>query len=774
VTEPDPAQALPHRRLLEEDPLRAQFVAAAILFVFLFCLYAWQNVARVHDEATDELRYLNRLFAEGTRASFVVQQSRLLLLGEQLRRSGATDDPAAGRELINQMARLDPGMVAFGLARADGQLVLVSGDRAGELPNLRQASETRDSFEQAVQTRRLTIGRPYFMSLLSQWVIPLRVALPEPDGSVRWVMTAGLRLDGGSTVWARMQLPSHTGLRLIREDGYLQYISGPKAPGGDAEAVRALYATPLAEAERRELADLARPEGGAGVLDRPELGGEVLVSVIGLPEYGLVAIAGTPRWRVYARALRSLLLPAGLMLVYLAATWGAYTRARRAQQRHDDRLVHLAHHDPLTGLPNRALVMDRLRQTLAVSRRQDRGAALLFADLDNFKHINDTYGHRFGDALIRRMAGIFAESVRPGDTVARLGGDEFLVVLPDLADDADARRVAERVLARFRDPLDVEGQRIHTSTSIGIAVGPRDASDPEELLRLADIALYDAKGRGRRCYSFFDARLNQNARRRSEVETCLREALARNELSVAYQPIFRADRRERMSGLEALVRWNSPALGAVSPEEFIPVAEEAGLVGAIGHFVLSRAAADVAALNRELGEELRVSVNVSAWEFRAGRVAESVQECLQQSGLLPRNLMLELTESVMIEDFSKVKAQLLAVRRLGASIAVDDFGKGYSSLSYLSRLPVSTLKIDRFFVRDLCQDGQDRALVRSIIALAHELDMLVVAEGVETAEQIDALSSFQCDLLQGYFFSPPVPLPRLRALLGLDRAAASV
>jgi diguanylate cyclase (GGDEF)-like protein len=417
--------------------------------------------------------------------------------------------------------------------------------------------------------------------------------------------------------------------------------------------------------------------------------------------------------------------------------------------------------------------MDRLRQAIAMSIRQQRSAALLFVDLDNFKVINDTYGHRFGDELLCRMSSIFAEAVRPGDTVARLGGDEFLIVLPELVDDSDAKGVAERILQRLRQPIAIGDQQIHSSASIGIAIGPRDSDDPEELMRHADIALYDAKGRGRQCYSFFDPRLNEAARRRSEVERHLRFGLARGELGIVYQPIFRPGLPAQLCGVEALVRWNSAELGPVPPDEFIRVAEEAGLIRDVGHFVMRRATAEIAALVREFGHDIKLSVNVSANELREGKLAELVDHCLREARLAPRNLMLELTESVMIENLAVVKAQLIEVRRLGASVAVDNFGTGYSSLSYLNRLPITTLKIDRSFVRDLCADAEDRALVRSIVALGHGLDMLVVAEGVESAEQVDVLSALGCDQLQGYFFSRPVDLGKLRELLTAGGAVSA-
>ena len=759
--------SVPELQSSTRDPLKAQFFAAAALFVLLFALYAWQTVAQQRADAEAELIYVNRLFAEGTRATLIVQESRLRMIGEQLRQLGVDENPENGRALIEQIASGDSGMKGFGLARADGQLVLLSGIAAGTpLPNLALGESTRESFAETLHSRNLNIGRPYFIEVLNNWVIPMRVALPEADGSVRWVMTAGLDLDGGNTLWARLQQPPKTGLAIFRDDGYLQYASVVDSPYMNREILRKFYGVPLPPKVVRQVRTLSGSTRQVARLRLPMLDGDFLVSAVPLAESGLSVVTGTSMKLLYLRTLKALVLPLLLMSGYLLATWLAYGYARGRQRRHDERLMHLAHYDPLTNLPNRSLVMDRLRQAIAISMRQNRGAALLFADLDNFKVINDTYGHRFGDRVIVRMGEIFGAAVRPGDTVARLGGDEFLIVLPELIDDGDAKLVAERILARFREAIEIDTQQIHTSVSIGIAVGPRDSDDSEELMRHADLALYDAKGRGRHCYSFFDARLNQAAWRRTAVERHLRVALqSQQELSVHYQSIHEPGMQAGMRGVEALVRWHSAELGQVSPEEFIRIAEEAGLVGDIGQFVMRRAIADIAALNADFGLRLRLSLNISAYEFREGRLLDTLSAHLRETGMAAENLMLELTESVMIQDLARVKTQLAAIRALGVGIAVDDFGTGYSSLSYLNRLPVTTLKIDRSFVRDLCADVENRTLIRSIIALGHGLDMVVVAEGVESAEHVALLSEMGCDLLQGYFFSRPVPIAQLRELL---------
>jgi len=746
------------------DPLKAQFLAASLMFLVLFAVYAAQTLERFRAVVEDELTYVNRLLVEGMRGTLIAQESRLRMLGEQLLRLDIASDPENGRDLIEEMRRLDDGMVGFGLARADGQLVLVSGLAAeSRLPNLMQGEATRESFREAVKGRGLSVGRPYFMEALGEWVIPLRVGLPDKFGEVQWVMTAGMNLAGGNTLLARMELPANMGVGILRDDGYLQYATEVDTPYLQTDSVRNFYGVQIPAAVTALGKKVAERGNLLREIELPRLGGGFLASIMRLPEYGLTSISATSLKVVYRKAAKQLAMPFAFMLTCLLATFGAYRRARHQQQIHDHRLMHLAHHDPLTSLPNRLLVMDRLEQALAISDRQGRSAALLFIDLDNFKTINDTYGHRFGDQLILRMRDIFTAAVRSADTVARLGGDEFLIVLPELEDDSDARLLAERILERFREPVDIMGQQIYTSASIGIAVGPRDSADPQELLRHADIALYDAKGRGKQCYSFFDSRLNEAAQRRTLLERHLRSALQREELSVVYQPIYEAGPNGAMRGVEALVRWKSADLGNVSPAEFIPVAEEAGLVSDIGCFVMRRSMHDLARLN-DGGAGLRLSVNVSANEFRSGKLVQTVRDSLCASGLTAGNLMLELTESVMMEDLAGVKAQLLEIRNLGVSVALDDFGTGYSSLSYLNKLPITTLKIDRSFVRDLYEDAEDLSLIRSIIALGRGLDMVIVAEGVESAEHAELLAGMGCDLLQGFYFSRPVEIATIAGM----------
>ncbi len=441
--------------------------------------------------------------------------------------------------------------------------------------------------------------------------------------------------------------------------------------------------------------------------------------------------------------------------------------------RAEERLRYLAHHDVLTGLPNRALFLDRLEQAMARARRHDRTVAVMFMDLDRFKVINDSLGHAVGDALLRELAGRLRAAVRDGDTVARLGGDEFAVLLEDMARPEDASRVARKLLEALGEPFTAEGREFYLTASIGVSLFPADGDDAHALLKNADAAMYRAKERGRNSYGFYSAELGRRSARRLELETHLRRALERGELELHYQPQL-CLRSGGVTGVEALLRWRHPQLGQVSPAEFVPVLEDTGLIVPVGHWVLERACAQLRAWREQGVDGFAVSVNLSAHQLHRPRIAEEILGVLDRTGIDTCSgcLELELTESLLMHEVEETIAKLERLREAGVRIAVDDFGTGYSSLAYLKRFPIHVLKIDRSFVRDLPDDPDDRVIARSILSLGHNLGLDVVAEGVETRAQLEFLRAEGCGAAQGYLFSPPVPaaeLPDVVRRLGPDR-----
>ncbi|MDH5612705.1 MAG: EAL domain-containing protein [Gammaproteobacteria bacterium] len=434
----------------------------------------------------------------------------------------------------------------------------------------------------------------------------------------------------------------------------------------------------------------------------------------------------------------------------------------RKQQ--EEQIIYQAHFDALTDLPNRFLSLDRLLQLINEAQRTRELVAVLFLDLDDFKKINDTLGHTIGDKLLIDTAARLRREARSGDTVGRLGGDEFIILLGGLSDASDASSIAENLLNQFGEPFNIDGRDLMLTASIGIAIYPIDGDNPHDLLRNADSAMYHSKDHGRNTYSYFTDAMNKNVSRRLVLEEQMHGALARGEFRVFYQPKTEISSR-RLIGVEALLRWNNPVLGEVTPDEFIPIAEQTGLIVPIGQFVLTEALTMSAIWQKKYQQLFTVAVNLSPRQFRDPNLTRVIEQMLNASGVNNELLELEITEGVLMSGHSHIDSALATLNTLGVSIAMDDFGTGYSSLSYLRKYPFDVLKIDRSFIADITKDKADRELVYAAIAMAHGLGLKVVAEGVETEEQLMLLAAQGCEIAQGNLFSKPVSADRITEML---------
>jgi diguanylate cyclase (GGDEF)-like protein len=437
-----------------------------------------------------------------------------------------------------------------------------------------------------------------------------------------------------------------------------------------------------------------------------------------------------------------------------------------------DRIRHLAHHDDLTGLPNRLLFNHHLPRALARAQRTGGAVGVLFLDLDRFKVINDTLGHGAGDDVLCQVAKHLLECLRATDTLARVGGDEFTLLVEQFEDPQDLADIAQKLLAATARTLTVNGQEYHLSGSIGISIYPKDGMDSASLLKNADIAMYRAKTSGRNNYQFYSSEINLHSVERLSLENQLRHAVARHEFEVHYQPKVNIQ-TGRIAGAEALVRWRHPQRGMLLPGEFICVAEEVGLIGSIGRLVLERVCADAKRWRDQGLAPIRVAINLSAQQFADSRLLKDLDSVLHESGCDPHSLEFEITESVVMTSPEKALLLLGQIKEHGITVAIDDFGTGHSSLAYLKRFPVDSVKIDYTFIRDIAADPNDLAITKAIIALGHSMGLKVVAEGVETSNQLEILRRYRCDEFQGFLFSAAVPSAEFERVLMADATLQS-
>ncbi|HKB28432.1 MAG TPA: GGDEF domain-containing protein [Candidatus Limnocylindrales bacterium] len=650
-------------------------------------------------------------------------------------RAGVEPFTSEDKGLLRGMARV--------LALALRQLRLLEAERVA-----REASEAQT--QEIAERQRLLEGLSDIQGLVTQRA-PLQDVLDA--------ITAGVE---------RIIADELVGLRLIDPDDP-SMMTAVSASGSDGEA----FGRGSRTAIEIGATGLAVRAGHLVVIDdyatfrnaTPSLTNLGLQAAMAAPVYregaiaGSLVVASTRRGRHYSETERAA-LSAFADLTSMALTDGERTR----------QMLHSALHDALTGLPNRALFLDRLAQRLAPSRRPRRKTAVLFIDLDQLKYINDSLGHLVGDQVLVGVGQRLQRTIRAEDTVSRISGDEFAVLLHSIASEREGRLIAERVLEAVREPFTVGGRTLVVSASVGVRFVRAEDRDAQDVMRGADLAMYEAKASGRGRVGIYRRELDDRALRRLELEEQLRTALRDEEFRLVYQPII-ALRTGRIAGVEALVRWRHPDRGTIPPSEFVGLAEETGLIVQLGEWVLRESCRQVAEWGRLHPDlSLQLSVNLSARQLLEADLSASVRRILHATGLPAHQLTLEVTESILLRDTGASVEQLQALRRMGVAIAIDDFGTGYSSLSYLQRLPVDAVKIDRSFVNDVASGARSAAFVRAILQLCRTIELRTVAEGVETAAQAAALKRLKCDLAQGFFFSHPLDPDQLETRLSRESA----
>jgi len=733
---------------------------------------AWSSYLRWQDirkQAEQELRYLNHVFSSSVSLNFKQQEIMLQLIGEQLLSNPELQSRPAATRYLDRILKLHPSLNGLGLITPAGDLVKATSNIDIErMPNLKTYPKTRETFLKALDADGLVLGHTYFMEAFQEWVIPLRKAIRTADGSVSAVMAAGIR---PGLLLPRVQIATRDrpfSMMLIHDESFrYAYISGL-----NDDQLKEIIPRPISpevvERNQRYLRqlgvsteDLRNSPGMSAefiIDDTRQSKEKKLVSLSYLPEYRLWSLATLPVAALYPPWQQSVMMY-GLTLLLVGLVFFLLFRIiDGAQKSHQKLLQQQANHDFLTGLHNRQYLNHIEDQWIGDGKPP---FCTWFIDLDNFKHINDSHGHRIGDRLLRQAAERIQRRFDQQDLICRQGGDEF-IVLSRQVDETRVREQARALLESLLQAFEIGDYAFRIGASIGICFYPEDGRDFDSLFSAADSAMYEAKKK-KNSYHLYTDRLRQQVQQTARIDQALRNAVGNGEVDMVYQ--LQVERDGHPCGVEALCRWNSPELGSIPPDVFIPVAERNGSIITLGHFIIDRALSDIAGLARKRArDDLRLSINISVRQLQERRFGEQLLAALERHDFSPKRLTLEITESLFIEDYEYLMPVIDMLRSQGIRIALDDFGTGYSSLSMLRHLPIDELKIDKSFIDTVCSDRQDHQLVMSILEIARTLGMTVVAEGIESAEQAELLRGKGCDCMQGYFFSRPLPVEDLEHL----------
>lgn len=748
--------------------LRKNLWTLFLLFVlastFMFAAVLWQRADSIYQSYDERQSNLVVLVNNALHSLFVSQGMLLDLLGQQLLQDGSLIDRVHSVPILDAMLSVSDGIVLFALSKPDGTMIAVSSNllQIARLPNLQDGEATGDSFRYALETDKLVLGRTYYLPTLEEWIIPVRKRITDHNGQVVGVMSAGLRL-GKASHFFNQDIHSgiHHDVLLLRDrDYYLQYLSSEWMDQNIAFN-RPVAASLLHQVLRDSGLTLEQAKSSASPVQYLNVVNRRQARTRGFalynPEYELWVLSEIEQGFLHKQwlAIGIFYLPILLVIQFLAFL-GFYHIHRTEIARHKE-LMFQATHDQLTRLPNRYYLAEQVQSWFAGQQR----FAMLFVDMDNFKGVNDGFGHECGDRVLQEITARLQRVVGRQDLLARLGGDEF-VVLTRNADTDSLLALARRLISI----ADTDFQVGHFSFSLGVSVGaacyPEHGRDFNSLMQAADIAMYEAK-KHRNSVRVFVPAMQHNYLSKIQIEQRLRNAMNNHELYMMYQP--KVDINGAVKGVEALVRWENSELGFVPPDQFIAVAEAAGLMPELGQFILQTVLQDMVQLQQTLQVEFPVAINISVKQFLREHFVRDVLHSIDAAGMARQQVILEITENVFIDDMDLVVDLLRVLHVAGVRLSMDDFGTGYSSLSALRRLPVDELKIDKSFIDNILGEDDARKMVQSIITIGHNYGMSLVAEGVETAEQAALLHEYGCECFQGYHFARPMRLADLQALI---------
>ncbi|MCG9639870.1 EAL domain-containing protein [Vibrio sp. Isolate34] len=736
------------------------YALIVLLTLILFAVLGVTKWQANRDDFIEQQHIQVELFSSSVSSLLTSQEALLEVVGHQLAQQSDFTRTASIqiRPILDKLLDTHPAIAAFGLLNPQGDYLAISSNlQLSNQHNLLNHPYTRDSFLEAMSSEKMVLGRTYFQESLNSLVIPLRKSISIDGKNVDAVMTAGLRLDSTIVFENNAHAGSYNTLTLLRPDNYRQFYSS------DIESLDA-YLDPVDLDVIARISKNFSTQIGISVEDA-KTGKETyslisddqhhsLVSTKYIPDYNLWVVGQTDLAHVDNVFEKEFGI---LFIVFMLLQFGFYALVKsiaKNEQRTRSQLIYQANHDPLTSLPNRLYMRRNIDKWIEDESEQ---FSLLFIDIDNFKCVNDTHGHDFGDKVLKQIALRLMRFRSRLSLLVRESSDEFLFLTP-LTNESETKRLAERIIEVLSQPYEVEHSQFLLGCSIGIARFPEHGKDLDSLLRSADISMYKAKQQ-QNSYSIFTTAMQDAHLYKMKVEQRLRIAIEKQTLFMAFQPLVRTDKSTH--GVEALVRWIDDELGFVPPDVFIPVAESTGLMQKLGTFIIESSIMQIAHLHRTTEQKIGLSINISVRQFSHKSFSDHLFATLEKYQFSPSCLTLEITESLFIEDVAIVKPLFEALKENDIKISLDDFGTGYSSLSMLKALPIDELKIDKSFIENIAIDQQSLTMVQNIIAIGKNFGMVVLAEGVESNEHFSILKACGCDLMQGYYFSRPIPYDEL-------------
>lgn len=739
----------------------AAFLIAGTVAVTAYGIYTWNQERQ---DVEENLTILSSYLATASQAFFENLGNALIPLGEYISDKDVTNSSEQIRDQLTRFQSRYPEIGAMAIFSPQGQMLInTANPNPQALPDFRNDQAYLKEFMAVLQSPALyVIGPPEYGKVIKQWRFPFRHVVRNAQGQPVYLIQAAIPLESNNSFLQHLPVPPDSFIGLLREDGLQQ----ARWPAPDPTKIYGrLSEGPVAKKVRSNPS--IRDGVFTGISPWRASDGERIGAFQHLAKLPFYAYVSSPSDYLWARWWRRNVPVLASFIVFMGIFYFITYRVTVRERSHNLELIKQARHDALTGLPNRQAVDEILSAEVNLISLTGQNFSVLFLDLDRFKDINDSLGHAVGDQLLIVVANAIKNTLRNVDVISRFAGDEFLIILPGI-NRASAINTCERLLTLFNRPIQVGEHSLSVTASMGVAIFPEHASDPGTLIKFADTAMYEAKRQGRNAYVIYQSNIGEKIRQRITLEHQLRDAINKEQFRLVYQPIVEFS-SGRIIGVEALVRWQDDDGKLRSPGEFIQVAEESGLILPLGEWVLHTACAQSKAWN-DAGHDIWVAVNLSTRQFQDPNLVSKVIEVLRKTGLEPGQLELEITESAAMLDPQASIGILGRLKMMGVQIAIDDFGSGYSSLSYLKRIPAHKIKIDKSFVDGVTNDPDDIAIVRTIIALAATLEMDTVAEGIETAEQFRVIEQFGCKQAQGYWISRPGTVDSIEAFFQSHKA----